>query len=109
MIDLGGLFSRERFILLWAGVLETISCYFVFVLGKTFFLLYCICILLGVQRREGSARKSANLRAFQRCLLIVPRGAGWCIANEQLFLANATAKQEQVRARIIDTRMRKRL
>lgn len=39
--------------------------------------------------------KEAALRFFNRTFVIVPEGSGYCIRNEQLFIANPTDRQEK--------------
>lgn len=55
--------------------------------------------LTGVYRREGLKSKNVSIRSFQRSLIIVPIGAGFCIANEQLFVTLATPDQVKVMIR----------
>ncbi|KAF2356615.1 Nuclear RNA export factor Tap RNA-binding domain [Trinorchestia longiramus] len=49
--------------------------------------------LTGVYRREGLKSKNNNIRSFQRTLVIVPMGAGFCIANEQIHVTLASYDQ----------------
>jgi hypothetical protein len=46
---------------------------------------------------EREASKNEALRSFSRVFIIVPFGDGFCIANEQLFVTNATDEQKKVR------------
>lgn len=39
--------------------------------------------------------KDTALRFFNRTFVIVPEGSGYCIRNEQLFIANPTELQEK--------------
>lgn len=50
-------------------------------------------VVSGVYRREGLKQQSGCIRAFQRSLIIVPQGSGFCIANEQLYVTLATYEQ----------------
>jgi hypothetical protein len=46
---------------------------------------------------ERDASKNQPVRSFSRVFVIVPFGDGFCIANEQLFVTNATDEQKKVR------------
>jgi hypothetical protein len=43
------------------------------------------------------ASKNRTVMSFNRVFVIVPYGDGFCIANDQLFVTNATDGQKQVR------------
>lgn len=47
----------------------------------------------GIFKELRSGHKSAPIRHFFRTLVIVPAGSGFCIANEQLHITNATEQQ----------------
>uniref|UniRef100_A0A2P2I0S1 Nuclear RNA export factor 1-like n=1 Tax=Hirondellea gigas TaxID=1518452 RepID=A0A2P2I0S1_9CRUS len=52
-------------------------------------------VLHGVYCRHNIRSKWANIRSFQRTLIIVPVGGGYCIANEQIYLCLPTYNQLQ--------------
>lgn len=43
--------------------------------------------------REKTKRGSDGLRSFQKALVIVPSGSGFCIKNEMLHITNVTIHQ----------------
>ncbi|KAF5288344.1 hypothetical protein FQR65_LT12079 [Abscondita terminalis] len=47
----------------------------------------------GIFKELRSGHKSTPIRHFCRTLVIVPAGSGFCIANEQLHVTNATEQQ----------------
>uniref|UniRef100_A0A2P2I1B3 Nuclear RNA export factor 1-like n=3 Tax=Hirondellea gigas TaxID=1518452 RepID=A0A2P2I1B3_9CRUS len=60
-------------------------------------------VLNGIYRRENISNKSANIRSFQRSLIIVPVGSGYCIANEQLHISLATYDQMKLAFKSVST------
>lgn len=50
----------------------------------------------GMFRELRSGHKTAPIRYFLRTLVIIPAGSGFCIANEQLHITNATEQQAKV-------------
>ncbi|XP_031353729.1 nuclear RNA export factor 1 isoform X2 [Photinus pyralis] len=50
----------------------------------------------GMFRELRSGHKTAPIRHFFRSLVIVPAGSGFCIANEQLHVSNATEQQAKL-------------
>lgn len=49
----------------------------------------------GVFKERTSNENNLLLRSFQRTLIIVPSGSGFCIRNEMLHINNATYTQEK--------------
>ena len=47
----------------------------------------------GIFKELRSGHKTTPIRHFCRTLVIVPAGSGFCIANEQLHVTNATESQ----------------
>lgn len=52
----------------------------------------CVCGVF----RESRASGNVPVRAFNRGLIIVPQGGGFCIVNETLTITNATSAQSNV-------------
>ncbi|KAK4874726.1 hypothetical protein RN001_014086 [Aquatica leii] len=50
----------------------------------------------GIFKELRSGHKSTPIRHFCRTLVIVPAGSGFCIANEQLHITNATEQQTKL-------------
>jgi nuclear RNA export factor len=49
----------------------------------------------GVFKERRPSGSIEHIRSFQRTLVIVPAGSGFCIRNEMVHINNATAKQEK--------------
>lgn len=65
-----------------------------FTVDLTLFTPQMLCLTVsGMFRELKSSHKIPPTRYFFRTLVIVPAGSGFCIANEQLHISNATPNQ----------------
>lgn len=62
-----------------------------------------VLTVAGIFKELQSGHKVPPVRYFFRTLVIVPAGAGFCIANETLHITNATTEQVKVRKLYFET------
>lgn len=55
-----------------------------------------VLTVAGIFKELRSGHKTPPIRYFFRTLVIVPAGSGFCIANEELHVTNATEDQAKV-------------
>lgn len=61
-----------------------------------------ICLTVsGLFKELKTSHKTPPTRYFFRTLVIVPAGSGFCIANEQYHVSNATPEQAKVSVVVI--------
>ncbi|XP_021921286.1 nuclear RNA export factor 1-like [Zootermopsis nevadensis] len=97
--------------LLYQGKLAIIACLsklpkthhypHTFVVDLTLFTPQLIMVSLTGLFLEPGPTRNEPLRSFNRVLVIVPYGEGYCIINEELFVTNATDEQSKAVVRTL--------